>query len=216
MHTLDTDALDLAFKGLVIGVAASAPLGPVGVLVVQRTLNKGRWRGFATGVGAAISDLLYAIITGAGLSFVLDFVEHPHTMRTLQLTSSVLLFAFGLMTYRSRPHMHKPSGRRGSLWQNGATGFLLTLGNPLIVLLFLVLFARMGFVVPGHPVEQTVGYVFVFLGCLLWWYGLTHYVGRLGDMKRGRLLWLNRTIGIVVMVVSLLGFYFTLRGKSLY
>ena len=67
--------LEMVVKGIIIGVVASAPMGPVGILTVQRTLNKGRWFGFATGVGAALSDFIYALITGFGLSFVVDIID---------------------------------------------------------------------------------------------------------------------------------------------
>ena len=60
----DVGFLEEIIKGFIIGVLASAPMGPVGILTVQRTLNKGRWEGFATGIGASISDILYAVITG--------------------------------------------------------------------------------------------------------------------------------------------------------
>ena len=62
--------LDFIFKGILIGVIASAPMGPVGILCVQRTLNKGRWFGLATGVGAAASDIIYAGFAGFGMSFL--------------------------------------------------------------------------------------------------------------------------------------------------
>ena len=68
--------LDFIFKGMLIGVIASAPMGPVGILCVQRTLNKGRWFGFATGLGAAISDIIYAAFAGFGMSFVMDFITN--------------------------------------------------------------------------------------------------------------------------------------------
>ena len=71
------DILNFIFKGILIGMIASAPMGPVGVLCVQRTLNKGRWYGFVTGVGAALSDIIYAGITGLGMSLVMDFVNDP-------------------------------------------------------------------------------------------------------------------------------------------
>ena len=64
--------LDFIFKGILIGMIASAPMGPVGILCVQRTLNKGRWYGFATGLGAAVSDIIHAGIAGYGMSFVMD------------------------------------------------------------------------------------------------------------------------------------------------
>lgn len=70
------DILELIIKGIIIGIAASAPMGP-GILCVQRTQKKGRWYGFATGVGASISDLIYALISGFGMSFVVNFINNP-------------------------------------------------------------------------------------------------------------------------------------------
>ena len=70
--------LETVVKGLIIGIVASAPMGPVGVLCIQRTLNKGRIYGVVTGLGAAISDIIYALITGYGLSFIYDFIHHLH------------------------------------------------------------------------------------------------------------------------------------------
>lgn len=67
--------LDILVKGFVIGIVVSAPLGPVGVLCIQRTLNKGRWYGFVTGLGASLSDIAYALLTGYGMSFVFDYIN---------------------------------------------------------------------------------------------------------------------------------------------
>ncbi|MBO4611813.1 MAG: LysE family transporter [Bacteroidaceae bacterium] len=213
------DAIDLAFKGILIGVVASAPMGPVGVLTVKRTLNKGRWFGFVTGLGAALSDLLYALVTGLGMSFVMDFIEQPRNMYVLQLAGAAMLYFFGLITYKSNPEKSlRPSSiKKGNLMQNALTGFVVTLSNPLIVFLFVALYARFAFIVPGHPMEQSIGYLGIVVGALLWWYGLTYSINRVRNhFELRRVVWLNRTIGIVVMVVSIIGFYFTLRGKSLY
>jgi cytochrome c biogenesis protein CcdA len=86
--------LDLLVKGLVIGVVVSAPLGPVGVLCIQRTLNKGRWYGFVTGLGACLSDIIYALITGYGMSFMDEFLTKNQVL--LQIIGSVMLFLFGV------------------------------------------------------------------------------------------------------------------------
>ena len=88
--------IDLILKGILIGIIASAPMGPVGVLCVQRTLNKGRWYGFITGVGAAFSDFIYALLTGLGMSFMLDFISNPSYKFLIQLSSSIILLLFGL------------------------------------------------------------------------------------------------------------------------
>ena len=69
--------VEIIVKGLIIGIVASAPMGPVGVLCVQRTLNKGRAYGLVTGAGAAFSDILYALLTGYGLSFLYDIIHNP-------------------------------------------------------------------------------------------------------------------------------------------
>ncbi len=209
--------LDLTVKGLIVGMVASAPMGPVGVLCIQRTLNKGRWFGFVTGIGAAVSDIVYAVITGVGMSFVMEFIENPRTMYFLQLIGSVMLFGFGYYTFKTKPQLRPSSKNRGTLTHNGITGFLVTFSNPLIIFLFLALFARFTFVVPEHLGQQILGYISIFLGAILWWYGLTYIVDKLRttfDLARIGLI--NRIIGMAVMVASILGLLSTLLGLTLY
>ena len=198
------NAIDLAVRGMVVGIVASAPMGPVGVLTVQRTFNKGRWYGFATGVGAALSDLIYAVITGLGMSFVMDVIEQPTTKFYLKVLGSILLFGFGAYTYYTKPAPpHKSSGKQGTLWHNMFTGFVITVSNPLIVFLFLALFARVGFVVPDHPIEQGIGYAGVLIGALVWWLCLTTALNKLGSrFEMNTISLLNRLLGLLVMVAS--------------
>lgn len=206
------NVIDLIMKGGIIGIVASAPMGPVGILTVQRTLNKGRWYGFATGLGAAVSDVIYAILTGLGMSVVLDFIERPTTMLYLKMAGGIMLFFFGLYTYKSKPaKMHQPSGRKGTLAHNAITGFLITLSNPLIMLLFLALFARFDFVIPDHLWEQTVGYVAIFAGALLWWMCLSSALVKVGaKVQMETMGMLNRLLGALVMAVSVVGLVLTL------
>ena len=100
---IQLDILDFIFKGLLIGIMASAPMGPVGVLCIQRTLNKGRWYGFITGIGATVSDLIYALFTGFGMSFVMDFIQNERSRFILQICGSIVLLLFGVYCYRSDP-----------------------------------------------------------------------------------------------------------------
>ena len=206
------NAIDLAVRGMVVGIVASAPMGPVGVLTVQRTLNKGRWYGFATGIGAAASDLIYAMMTGLGMSFMMDLIEHPTTVFYFKLLGSILLFCFGAYTYCIKPAPpHKPSGKRGTLWHNMFTGFAITVSNPLIIFLFLALFARVGFVVPDHPVEQALGYAGVVVGAIVWWFCLTTALNSIGSrIDMGTIRVLNRLLGLLVMVGSIVGLFYTL------
>ena len=86
--------LYMIWRGIAIGVLISAPMGPVGILCIQRTLGKGRWPGFFTGLGASLSDLIYCLLTGFGLSFIEDFIESNQNV--IQLAGSVVLIAFSI------------------------------------------------------------------------------------------------------------------------
>lgn len=212
--------LDLLIKGLIIGVVVSAPMGPVGVLCIQRTLNKGRWYGFVTGLGAALSDIIYALITGYGMSFVVEFIENPQTMYYFQLIGSSMLFCFGVYTFRSNPaqNIRPVSANKGSLVHNFVTAFFVTLSNPFIILLFIGLYARFSFVLPeAFLYEQSIGYFAIVGGALAWWFVITYLVDKLRakfDLRGIRIL--NRVIGVVVMLASVVSAVFTLIGKTLY
>ena len=199
--------VDLMFKGMLIGMIASAPMGPVGVLCVQRTLNKGRWFGFVTGIGAAISDIIYAGITGFGMSFVMDFVNDDQNKFYLQIVGSVVLLVFGIYTWRSNPtkNMHQSGKQRGTLWYNTWTAFLVTFSNPLIIFLFMGLFAQFAFVIPNHPFEMVIGFASIVGGALLWWFGLTWLVDKVRVIfDENGIKIINQIIGAVVIIFSLI------------
>ncbi|MBR2231380.1 MAG: LysE family transporter [Prevotella sp.] len=207
------DIVNLVFKGIMIGIIASAPMGPVGVLCVQRTLNKGRWYGFVTGIGASVSDIIYAMITGLGMSFVMDFVNNAQTKFLLQLMGSVILLIFGIISYRANPtkNMHMSSKQKGTLWHNGFTAFLVTFSNPLIIFLFMGCFAQFAFVVPDHPVEMCLGYLSIVFGALLWWYGLTWLIDKVRTIfDTTGIIIINKVIGSIVIIFSLIVLFGTM------
>lgn len=208
--------LETVVKGIIIGVVASAPMGPVGVLCIQRTLNKGRIYGVVTGAGAAFSDILYALATGYGLSFIYDFIHNQQTLFWLQLVGSLFLFAFGVYTFRSNParNTRNVSRNKSSLLQNGITGFFLTLTNPLIVLLFMAMFAQLKFMLPEMPLYlQCVGYLSILAGAMLWWLFITYVVNKLRTRFDVRGVWIiNRIIGAVVMLAAFVSTVLLLTG----
>lgn len=211
--------LEMMVKGFVIGVAASAPMGPVGILCVQRSLNKGRWFGFATGVGAAVSDILYAIFTGYGLSIVSDFLENPTYSLWIKMAGSVMMLIFGIYTFHSRPKSRKERVVRtkSSFVNNVVSGFFVTLSNPLIILLFLALFGQMSFIVPNMVVPQIFGFLFILVGALFWWFVLTKLVDKLHRRFDERGVWkINRIIGVVVIVASIGALITSFFGLSLF
>jgi len=207
------DILDLMLKGILIGVIASAQMGPVGVLCIQRTLNKGRWYGFVTGVGAMLSDTLYALVTGFGMSFVMDFINNPRTLFYLKLAGSVMLLIFGVYTYRSDPttKIRQTHKSKGTLWHNGITAFLVTLSNPLIIFLFMACFAQFAFVDNSHPGLMVLGFLCIVIGALMWWYGLTWLIDKVREKFDIKIIIIfNKVIGIVVIAFSVIFFLGTL------
>lgn len=207
------NTLELLIKGLIVGILASAPMGPVGVLTIQRTLNKGRWFGMVTGLGAAVSDIIYAAVSLLGMSFVMDFIENPRNMFWFKVIGGILLMLFGIYTYLSNPteNLRPTSQNKGSLMHNGITGFLVTFSNPLIILLFIALMARFEFVVPEHYVEQGVGYLAIFGGALIWWFGLTYLIDKLrSKFQVSTICLINRIIGSIVIVAGFIGFLWAL------
>ena len=207
---IQLDILDFIFKGLLIGIMASAPMGPVGVLCIQRTLNKGRWYGFITGIGATVSDLIYALFTGFGMSFVMDFINNEHNKYLLQISGSIMLFIFGIYCFKSNPmkNAHKSSNKKGTLTHNAITAFFVTLSNPLIIFLFMATFAQFAFVIPDHPLEMSVGYLSIVLGALLWWFGLTWLIDKVRNIfDPNGITIINKVIGSVVMIFSLIALF---------
>ena len=190
-------------------------MGPVGVLCVQRTLNKGRWYGFITGIGAAVSDMIYAAITGYGMSYVMDVLSNQQTKMYLQIVGSIMLLLFGLYTYRSDPtkKIHNSGNGKGTLWHNGATAFLVTFSNPLIIFLFLACYAQFAFVMPNHPFEMFVGFLSIVFGALLWWYGLTWLIDKIrGKFDANGIKIINQFIGSVVVLCSIIMFLGTVTN----
>ena len=200
--------LDLLLKGVAIGILVSAPMGPVGVLCVQRTLNKGRWFGFVTGIGACVSDFIYALITGLGMSFVMDFISNSHYRYILQISASIILMIFGIYSFRSNPmkKVHVSNrGTKGSLIHNCITAFLVTFSNPLIIMLMMGLFAQFAFIIPNHPVEMCAGYIGIIGGAMLWWYGLTWLVDKIRAVfDTNGIQIINKVVGSIVIVMSII------------
>ena len=207
------NTLELVIKGLIVGILASAPMGPVGVLTIQRTLNKGRWYGMVTGLGAAASDIIYAAISLLGMSFVMEIIENPRNMFWFKVMGGILLMIFGIYTYLSNPtnNLRPTNPNKGTLWHNGITGFLVTFSNPLIILLFIALMARFEFVVPEHYWEQGVGYIAIFAGALLWWFALTYIIDKVRTkFQVNTICLINRIIGSIVIAAGLIGFLWAL------
>ena len=199
--------LYMIWRGIAIGIIISAPMGPVGILCIQRTLDKGRKAGFYTGVGAAISDLIYCLLTGFGLSFIEEFLEKNQNV--IQIFGSVVLIGFGIYLFKSNPSkkLRKPSENRVSARLNILNGFLFTVSNPLIIFLIIGLFARFNFLLPEIRFYHYItGFIFILGGALLWWYLVTLFVDKVRAHFNLRSMWLiNKIIGSAIMAFGVFG-----------
>lgn len=199
-------------------MVASAPMGPVGVLCIRRTIKKGRIYGIATGAGAALSDIFYALLTGFGMSLITT-VSTPRTIFWMKLIGCVMLLAFGVYMYRTGPRakMRPESNTKGSLFRNFLTSFIITLCNPVIIFLFLALFNMMApFATASDDfVEMAVGYGSIVAGAMLWWLGLTYVINKMSsNFGEKGLRRINRSIGVLVIVISVVYALLTLCGIS--
>lgn len=199
----------MIWRGLAIGVFISAPMGPVGILCIQRTLDKGRRSGFYTGVGASISDLFYCVLTGFGLSFIEEFLERNQNI--IQLVGCAVLIGFSVYLFKKNPasSLRKPSeeAEHISPHKNILGGFLFTFSNPLILFLIIGLFARFNFPAPEMKFYYVIiGYAAIFTGALLWWKLVTFSVNKLRAHFNVRSMWLiNRIIGGIILIFAIVG-----------
>lgn len=203
----------IMLRGILIGILVSAPMGPIGMLCIQRTLSRGRWPAFFTGVGAGVSDLTYCLLAGLGLSFVTDFIETNQSL--LQLIGSVVLLVYAGYLFGSNPSrsLNKTAAQPMSCWKDFVTGFLFTFSNPLILFLIIGLFARFAFLAPEFQAYHYVaGYLSILVGAVLWWFGVTWFVNKVRGHFNLRSMWLvNRILAGIIVVMGSIGFLTALR-----
>lgn len=203
---------DTIYKGIIIGLFISVPLGPIGMLCIQRTLNRGQKYGIITGLGATASDLLYTVVSLFFLSFVLDFIEQYKL--TIQITGSLILVIFGYFIFNSHPSTQpKPSeSRQFSMFGDFITSFGLTLSNPLVLFVLIAIFAKFEFITNKSTLaEISIGIISILSGALLWWSILTFFVSRFRlKLNLKGLRTLNKITGIIIILIGIVGFVYSI------
>ena len=206
--------ISFLIKGLLIGLSIAAPLGPIGVLCINRTLAEGPRLGFICGLGAAAADALYALAGTVALSAIAQWVIEDRIL--LRVIGGIFLVYLGARTFM-RPTTALPSaGRIAALLPPGARAafmstFLLTLANPVTLLGFAAMFAGLG-VAPMGLISSADSaaaalVVGVFLGSALWWLALSSLIGRLRPyIGPHTLTVINRISGTVLTAFGLYAF----------
>lgn len=194
------EELGWLLRGLAIGVAVAAPIGPVNVLCMHRTLAHGRLNGFVSGLGAAAADATFGAIAAFGVTVVADFLLGQQSW--LRLGGGLFLLGLGVRIFLAKPWRAAiATEQRGLRWAIAST-FLLTITNPLTILSFVGIFAGAGL---GQGDTGFVGaaiiVIGVFLGSGAWWLALSLGIGMVRHKldERG-LAWINRGSGALIFL----------------
>jgi len=196
--------LGLFIRGLIIGFSIAAPVGPIGVLCIRRTLADGRASGFLSGLGAATADALYGCVAGFGLTVISGFLVDQRFW--IQLIGGIFLLALGIKTLRSVPAERAAAASGTGLAASYASTLLLTLTNPMTILSFAGIFAALGVADTGGDFSAAALLVLgVFVGSAAWWLLLSGGVGLLREkLSSGVLRWTNRLSGAILLAFGLI------------
>lgn len=186
---------DLFARGLVIGFAIAAPVGPIGMLVIRRTLAEGRWLGLATGMGAAVADALYGCVGAFGLTLISSFLI-GYAFWT-KLIGGLFLCWLGVSTFRAKPRAENAEGSKARYLTAFATTLALTLTNPVTILSFMAVFAGLGLgAAAGDYGAAGIVVAGVLLGSTLWWLLLSGGVALVRHkLTPSAMHWINRGSG---------------------
>ncbi|HME44465.1 MAG TPA: LysE family transporter [Syntrophorhabdales bacterium] len=203
--------LSFFFKGLLIGAAVSAPVGPIGLLCINRSLTEGRVRGFVSGLGAATADMVFCIIAGFGFTFVSRFLDEQAVW--ISFVGACGLLFLGLRIFFSKPEEKSCANTGGDLAHIYLSTFALTLINPVTILFFVAVFTSLGVTLSREDYPSlTLLIVGVLAGAVLWWFLLTGCVSLLHRrLTQKTIRWVNRISGTIVMVLGLLAFLNAVR-----
>lgn len=185
-------------RGLIIGFSVAAPVGPIGVLCIRRTLSQGRLAGFVSGLGAATADASYSAVAAFGLAVIADALVRQQNV--IRLVGGLFLCYLGLRFLLAPAASRVTSIPKKRLSGAYASTLALTLTNPTTILSFAAIFAGFGVAVThGQRAASLALVVGVFLGSAAWWLILSLGVGLLRDkVASGLLAWINRLAGVVI------------------
>jgi threonine/homoserine/homoserine lactone efflux protein len=193
-------------KGIIIGLLVSAPLGPIGIMCIQRTLNRGYMSGLVSGLGAAAADTLFAVIAGFGLSIIINFIEEQHIY--FQILGGLFVLYIGFRIFNTNPvkQLRLQRMNRTRLSQDFVSIFLLTISNPLAIFLFVAIMAALKVANRMLTIfELSILVAGVAGGAILWWFVLASIANRFRKKIRLKSIWwLNKITGSVVFLFGLI------------
>jgi threonine/homoserine/homoserine lactone efflux protein len=198
---------DYLIRGFIIGFSIAAPVGPIGVLTIKRTLTEGRISGFVTGMGAALADSAYGAVAGFGLMAISSFLISQELI--IKLVGGLFLCYLGIKSFLSKPATKEATVVSKGLLNNFISTFFLTLTNPSTILSFIAIFAGLGLASTTADYFSSMAIVFgVFMGSAVWWFLLSSIVSLYRHkITSDRLVWVNRLSGLILGSFGLFALY---------
>jgi threonine/homoserine/homoserine lactone efflux protein len=198
-----TENWTLLLKGLLLGFSIAAPVGPIGVLCIRRTLADGRLTGFLSGLGAATADMLYGAVAAFGLTAVMNLLVEQQSW--LRAVGGLFLLYLGIRTFLAKPSAESAPSRGTGLFGAYASTFLLTVTNPMTILSFIGMFSA---ILPANASMTTASsfslVLGVFLGSAAWWLALSGLVSLVREkFTPAWMQWVNRASGMVITIFAI-------------
>lgn len=194
----------LFIKCILAGLLLAAPIGPVNLICIKRTLNEGRKAGLVVGLGAAAADAVYGYAAAAGLNFFISYIyEHETVFRWI---GGLLIAYLGWLTYRSEPQIRAAEKETGKTLFGLFVGvFLLTLTNPVTIFTYIATFSALGIALLVTSLAKAAFAAFgVFLGSMLWWIILTSVISYLQDKITVKSIgYINKIAGVLIILIGI-------------
>ncbi len=188
------------FKGVLVGIIISAPIGPVGALCIQRSISYGKLSGVASGLGAAMGDTVFAVVAVFGLTFIYDVLVKYEVW--FRVAAGVILLFFGLSVYLSKPIEFAGANKDVNHFGAFSSALLLTLSNPLVILSITALYSIMGILesAVSHYYSAVLLILGVLTGAILAWFVICHFTSGLGKHIGGRGISLVNRISVKLIL----------------
>lgn len=209
--------LELFWKGILAGLSVSVIIGPIGILIIQKTVTKDWLSGFMSGLGASLSDMIYAAIAALSLGFIINYV-HEHRLM-FDILATLVLIILGVNIFLKNPikdvgHF-KQKGT--SYLSDMLSTFMFTIPNPLVIFVMLAVFAKFNVQIESGNWTEMVSLLFgVLIGANTWWLVFTNLVSISRNKFNLRVLWwFNKIAGATVVGIALIGFLIALFSEHL-
>jgi threonine/homoserine/homoserine lactone efflux protein len=199
-------AIEVLLKGIILGLTVSMPLGPIGIILINRTIKRGLLSGFFSGLGLATADTLLALLAALGFTVIIGFINEERFI--ISIIAGLIIIGIGLKIFLSNPvkDIRNREKANKSLWRDYYSVFVLSISNPYTIFIFVAFFS--GVHINGNIKPQLVPFFLipgVLIGTITWWFFLSYFVSRFKKKIRLRVIVrLNKVAGVVVVIIGII------------